>query len=185
VNTNTLSEINANSKEDGIRMFYEDWYKNLSQERKDQADIIIKKVNNYNGEETALAVAYAEIEANSPALAEYRFVQELKKTLNNFDKDPTNFVLGLEKNGYPIIKDIVKKIKDAGISAQDLATLLKVFNYEGIMDTFYRFEHTYTDGLDDSEYPSFVISEVGTDGELTGRFVNVYGWLSYLNPSNE
>lgn len=64
-------------------------------------------------------------------------------------------------------------------------TLIKVFHYEGIMDTFYRFEHTYSDDLDDSEYPSFVISEVGTDGQLTGRIVNVYGWLAYLNPRNE
>jgi hypothetical protein len=78
----------------------------------------------------------------------------------------------------------MKKINKAGISEQELSTLLKVFNYEGIMDTFYRFEHTYMDDLDDSEYPSFVISEVGTDGELTGRIVNVYGWLSFLNPNN-
>ncbi|MDB5052409.1 MAG: hypothetical protein JWM44_459 [Bacilli bacterium] len=138
-------------------MFYENWYNDLN----------------------------AEIEKNLPALSEYRFVHFFKKNLNNFDANTESFVNGLEKNGYPLIKDIVKKINNAGISSQELSTLLKVFNYEGIMDTFYRFEHTYMDDLDDNEYPSFVISEVGTDGELTGRFVNVYGWLSFLNPNNK
>ncbi|WP_046229672.1 hypothetical protein [Paenibacillus algorifonticola] len=32
---------------------------------------------------------------------------------------------------------------------------------------------------------AFAISEIGTDGELTERIVNVYGWLSYLNPEND
>ncbi|MDQ0194596.1 hypothetical protein [Paenibacillus wynnii] len=166
-------------------MFYLQWYENLTEEKKTQADLIIAKVMQFDKYDNGLAIAYSEIERNSPAMAEYRFVHSLRKTLDDFDKDPSIFVTGLEKNGYPIIKDIIKKINQAGVSPQELSTLLKVFNYEGIMDTFYRFEHTYMDDLDDNEFSSFVISEVGTDGELTGRIVDVYGWLSFLNPSNK
>ncbi|SDX06293.1 hypothetical protein [Paenibacillus sp. CF384] len=168
-------------------MYYENWYEKLDMEKKAQADSLIDKVHRItpNSEKIkALGIAYLEIERNSPALSEYRFIQYLKKSLADYDKNPSDRARSLEKNGYPLIKEIIHKVNNAGISAGELMTLLKVFHYEGIMDTFYRFEHTYMDDLDDSEFPSFVISEVGTDGELTGRMVNVYGWLSELNPSN-
>ncbi|WP_308635752.1 hypothetical protein [Paenibacillus silvisoli] len=169
-------------------MFYENWYKNLDGDKKARADILIDKVQrmNPNSDRTAnaLGVAYAEIERNAPALSGYRFIHYLKKSLAEYDQDPSARAMSLEKNGYPIIKEIIQKVNLAGITPEELMTLLKVFHFEGIMDTFYRFEHTYMDDLNDSEYPSFVISEVGTDGELTGRIVDVYGWLSELNPSN-
>ncbi|MCR2805811.1 hypothetical protein [Paenibacillus soyae] len=166
-------------------MFFQEWYDKLDYEKRSLADVFINKVKKMNAnadENDALAVAYAELEEDSPALSEYRFVHYLKKSLSEYDSDPENRAISMAKNGYPIIKDTVQKINDAGITGQELMTLLKVFHYEGIMDTFYRFEHTYMDDLNDSEYPSFAISEIGTDGELTGRIVNVYGWLSYLNP---
>lgn len=169
-------------------MSFQEWYDKLNNERRSQADLFInkvKKINSNADENDALAVARAELEDNSPALSEYRFVHFLKKSLGDYDINPENRAMTMAKNGYPIIKDIIQKLNEAGVTGQELMTLLKVFHFEGIMDTFYRFEHTYMDDLDDSEYPSFAISEIGTDGEFTGRIVNVYGWLSYLNPDNE
>lgn len=169
-------------------MYYQNWYDSLDEQKKIHADSIIEKVNkiDLNADvNEKLGIAYAEIQENSPALAEYRFVHFLKKSLSEYDINPSERAKSLAKNGYPLIKNTIEKINHAGISPEELMTLLKMFHYEGIMDTFYRFEHTYSDNLDDSEFPSFLISEIGTDGQLTGRMVNVYGWLSYLNPSDE
>jgi len=173
-------------------MYYKNWYEQLDADKKAQADIIINKVKKMDAnadDETSLAITCAELEDDSPALSEYRFVYFLKESLEEYDKDPENRALSLAEKGDPSIRDIVRKINEAGITGQELMTLLKFTHYEGIMETFYRFEHAYTDGLDDTEYPSFAISELGPDigngEEVTGRIVDVYGWLSYLNPSNE
>src|SRR4051812_14700126 len=124
-------------------MFYQNWYEKLDEEKKHRADLIIDKVKKIDpnaGGNEKLGIAYAEINKNSPALAEYRFVHFLKKSLSDYDSNPQERAKSLAKNGYPIIKNIIEKINHAGISPEELMTILKVFHYEGIMDTFYRFE---------------------------------------------
>ncbi|WP_139996312.1 hypothetical protein [Paenibacillus paridis] len=167
-------------------MHLQNWYDSLDKENKEKADNIISKIKEIDpNENDSLGMVNAEIEDNNPALAEFRFVNLLKKSLNDYDKNQEETAKLLETRGSRDIKPIVQKINQAGVTPKELMTLLKHYHYEGILDVFYRLEHTYMDDLDNSEFPSFVISEVGTDGEFTGRIVDVYGWLSYLNPENE
>lgn len=170
-------------------MFYKNWYEKLDNEMKLKADQIIEKAQMIaidSKEEDLLMIAHSEIEENQAALAEFRFVHFLKTSLNGYDRNPDEKVQSLIKNGYPSIKDIIKNIYEAGIPAKDITTLLKVFHYEGIMDVFYRFEHYSSDDLDENEFPCFIINEmVGEDEELTNRHLNIYGWLSHLNPEDD
>jgi hypothetical protein len=175
-----------NEKDD--TMYYKNWYEKLDKEKKMQADEIIEKAEKIatdGKEEEIYSIAHSEVEEDQAALAEFRFVHFLKKSLAEYDRNPDKDVQSRIINGHPSTKDIIKRIYEAGIPAKDIMTLLKMTHFEGIMDVFYRFEHNYMDDLDNGDFPSYIINEVGSDGELTERFLNVYGWLSYLNPEND
>jgi ABC-type nitrate/sulfonate/bicarbonate transport system substrate-binding protein len=167
-------------------MSLQNWYDNLDKENKDKADHLISKIKEIDPNETDfLGLANAEIEDNNPALAEFRLVSYLKKSLDAYDENQEETAKLLETRGSRDIKDIVQKINNAGVTPKELMTLLKHYHYGGILDVFYRFEHIYLDGLDETVYPKFEIQELGPDWEATERKLDVYTWLSYLNPEND
>jgi hypothetical protein len=168
-------------------VYFQNWYDSLDKESKEKADEFIAKVKKIDPdaeEDECFVVAQIEIEDNKPALAEFKFANYLKKSLKRFDENQEEKIKSIAEDGYDTVREIVRKVSDAGITPNEIMTLMKACRYDGIMDTINRFEHIYFDNLDDSMFPSFVISEVGTDNKLTGRYMNVHDWISYFSPHN-
>jgi hypothetical protein len=108
------------------RMNLKNWYDSLDKENKEKADNFITKVKKINPnaqENDFLGLANAEIEDNSPALAEFRFVNYLKKSLIASDENQEETTKLLETRGSSEIKDIVQKINQAGVTPKELMTL--------------------------------------------------------------
>lgn len=161
----------------------QEWLDSLEGEKRKKADELISKLKDINCPDPFIW-AHSEIEENQPSLAEFRFLIFLKRdAIDFFDKNPEEYVSTLIKNGYPQFRSVFQKMIDSGIQPKEITDLLKLFVYEGIVDTLSRFEHNYNDNV--KEYPDFVIAEADEEGNLTGRPMHgVYHNLWMLNPMN-
>ncbi|MCY9698068.1 hypothetical protein [Paenibacillus alginolyticus] len=88
--------------------------------------------------------------------------------------DPEKYINNLLKHGYPGIKEIVKKMVDADISANEITSAIKSFFWDGMYWTVMQIADSSFDNLDrdkNIKFPQWRLREVDDNGKLTGRGV--------------